>query len=424
MKRSGNLPLIIFLLLLVLYCFIEARGEGDLYIYLQAAGLLKEGGDIYLHKYIDEQYQYYYSVLFAFFLEPFYKLPYYGVKLCWLLLNLSFFLHLIWLLWRSEMTQALPEKKRKLFLILSLVFSARFFHENMHASQISILILWCCIVGLKSSFEGHPIKAALLIAAGINLKILPIVLVPYLIYRAQWRTALLVLLFTAVLLWVPGLVVGQEYNFHLLQSWWSQINPQQPRHVLDVDERSFHGLSTLLATLLVKEVPDVHALSLPRNIADLSYETVSRILLTVRLALLAFSLYFVRALPFRSARSVWQRLTEQAYLLLLIPLIFPHQQHYAFIFICPAFCLLLYHVILRWAELGTTARWLMLFGLSLVYLTGNLKLILGEFNRYYEHYKLLSYGTLLLIPLLAWVFASEARIRRHERELEKEHGIL
>jgi hypothetical protein len=59
-----------------------------------------------------------------------------------------------------------------------------------------------------------------------------------------------------------------------------------------------------------------------------------------------------------------------------------------------------------------------------VYLTGNLKLILGEFNRYYEHYKILSYGALLLIPLLAWVFASEDRMCRQERELEKERGIL
>jgi hypothetical protein len=40
-----------------------------------------------------------------------------------------------------------------------------------------------------------------------------------------------------------------------------------------------------------------------------------------------------------------------------------------------------------------------------IFLCGNLKILLGEFNRYYEHFKILTYGALLLIPLLAWVRA-------------------
>jgi len=399
---------LILLLLSVLYCFIEAMGEGDLYIYLQAAGLLKEGGDIYLQKYIDEQYQYYYSVLFAYLLQAFYSLPYYGVKLIWLLLNLSLFIHLLILLAKSPMVQTFSEKKQTIFLSLSLIFSARFFHENMHASQITIVILWCCILGLKNINEGKAARGALLIAAGINLKLLPLVFLPYLLYRGKWQSVLYIGLFTVLLLVFPSVLIGHDYNMQLLASWWSQINPQQLRHVLDVDERSFHGLSTLLATLLVKEVPDVYALSLPRNIADVSYDMVAKILLLVRLLLLAFALYFVRSLPFRPAASRWQSLCEQAYLLILVPLIFPHQQHYAFLFICPAFCLALYQVIQQWSVLGKKKRQVLILLLSLVYLTGNLKLILGEFNRYYEHYKILTYGALLLIPLLAWSFRRSA----------------
>lgn len=407
MKHRRKLTLLILLLLSILYCFIEARGEGDLYIYLQAAGLLSDGGDIYLHKYIDEQYQYYYSVLFAIFLQPLYSLPYYGVKLSWLFLNLALFIHLLWLLAQSRLVKDLSEKKQTVFMCLSTVFAARFFHENMHASQISIVILWCCVLGLKKSAEKKWFSAGLLIAIGINLKLLPLVLIPYLFYRGQWRSALYTVLCTICLLLVPSIIIGPAYNWNLLQSWWSQINPQQARHILDVDERSFHGISTLLATLFVKEVPDLYALKLPRNIADLSYETVAGILLTVRLLLLAFCLYFVRALPFRAAKTRWQSLCEQAYLLLLIPLIFPHQQHYAFIFICPAFCLLLYQLILQWEVWPISKRRLFIFALSLIYLTGNLKLILGEFNRYYEHYKILTYGALLLIPLLAWTSRSK-----------------
>jgi hypothetical protein len=402
MMHRQKIAGLIFVLLCLLYCIIEAKGEGDLYIYLQAAGLLGQGGDIYLHKYIDEQYQYYYSVIFALFLQPFYTLPYYGVKLLWLLLNMSLFLHLVWLLAKSDLVNKLQTRQKNLFLILTLVFSARFFHENMHASQISIVILWCCIVGLHLIWKKKIRAGAFLIALGINLKLLPLVLVPYLFYRGEWRSALYILVFIFFLFAVPAFAIGYDYNLLLLQSWWSQINPQQVRHVLDVDERSFHGLSTLLATLLVKEVPDVYALPLARNIADLPYETVSKILLSARLILLGFALYFVRSLPFQQAKSLWQRLSEQAYLLLLIPLIFPHQQHYAFIFTCPAFALLLYQAIREWKVWSPWRKRSLSFLLVLIYLSGNLKLILGEFNRYYEHYKILTYGTLLLIPLLAW----------------------
>jgi hypothetical protein len=41
--------------------------------------------------------------------------------------------------------------------------------------------------------------------------------------------------------------------------------------------------------------------------------------------------------------------------------------------------------------------------LIFIYLSANLKLLLGEFNRYYEHFKVLTYGALLVIPLLIWV---------------------
>jgi hypothetical protein len=44
----------------------------------------------------------------------------------------------------------------------------------------------------------------------------------------------------------------------------------------------------------------------------------------------------------------------------------------------------------------------------MIYLCANLKILLGEFNRYYEHYKILTYGALLLIPLLIWVRNKES----------------
>jgi len=45
--------------------------------------------------------------------------------------------------------------------------------------------------------------------------------------------------------------------------------------------------------------------------------------------------------------------------------------------------------------------WGLLSGLILIYLFTNAHLLLGEFREYYNHYKIITYGGLLMIVLLA-----------------------
>src|SRR4051812_30482520 len=132
MVKKPALTFIIIAILTLIYCFIESYGEGDLYIYLRATGDLKEGKNIYTEGYINSSYHYYYSVLFAYLLSPFYSLPFSGVKFCWLILNAFLYWHLFYLLLQSSWIKQLPEKKARLFLLFLFLFSLRFFHENIH----------------------------------------------------------------------------------------------------------------------------------------------------------------------------------------------------------------------------------------------------------------------------------------------------
>jgi hypothetical protein len=384
------------------YCVAEAFGEGDLYIFLAAAGDLGAHKNIFQTKYINEDYHYYYSVLFAILLKPFYSLSFYWVKLGWLLLNMFLYLHLFYLLLRSKWIGLLPEKQKLIFSGAVFLFSFRFLHENIHASQITILIFWCCVYGLYRIANGKEISGAAILALGINIKLLPIVFLPYLLYRAFYKAFGFTVLFYVLSLFLPSIIIGHDYNMLLLKTWLGLINPTNTRHVLDVDERSFHGLSTLLSTLLVEKVPDYYAMNLKRNVADISLAALAKILMTVRLILVAFTLYFLRSGPIKKARSSWNLLTEIAYILLIIPLIFPHQQHYAFLFSVPAFSIVLYTLVINYTALKKGKIIFLSALLTLIYLTVNLKILLGTFNNYYEHYKILTYGALLLIPILAW----------------------
>lgn len=392
------------------FCFVEAKDKGDFYIFLSATGDLNIGENFYENKYVDG-YHYFYSVLFALLLKPFYSLPFFWVKFCWLFLNTVIYIKLLRMLAKSKLVALLTEKKKTIFIALIFIFSLRLFLDNMHSSQITLLILWCCIYGLYLITNNKPVSGAAILALGINIKLLPIVFLPYLIYRGYFKAFAFTILFYVIYLFAPSVFIGHDYNMTLLKTWLSLINPSNQNHVLDVEERSFHGLSTLLSTLFVKDVPDVYALALKRNIADVAIPTLSKILLFTRLTLVAFTLYFLKWRPFIKARSEWHQYIEISYLLLLIPLIFPHQQHYAFLFAVPAFAITLLYLFLKWEEISRTCKLTVSGLLTLIYLSVNLKLLLGTFNPYYDHYKILTYGALLLIPLLVWLMSRKGILR-------------
>lgn len=388
-------------LALLAFLYIESQGKGDFYIFLSAAQDVFKGENIY-DKLYNQWYHYFYSVFFAIVLHPLVYLPFQLSKFLWLSLNV-FFVYRIFMIIKNLLPLHDFSKKQLLFLrYMGFLFSLRFIYENLHHSQITILILFLSLQGLQLIVTNkQPLAGAALIALGINIKLLPIVLIPYLFYRRFFKAGFLTIGIYILLLFTPAIFIGWNNNTNLLCTWGQLINPVNKVHILDTEERSFHGLSTLLSTLLVEKVPDAFALPIKRNIADISIEQLSTVLNTVRLTLILLSLYFFRSFPFKHALGLKHQFREISYLLLLVPLIFPHQQHYAFLFICPAFIFCLYYIIQNKNNISRGKFYFLTISCAVIYLVCNLKLILGEFNPYYEHFKILTYGALFLIPILA-----------------------
>ena len=397
---KNRLITLVILVGVLIYLIIEARNQGDLFIYLSASRDLFRGKDIYSIWYVDWFY-YYYSVLFAILISPLNLLPAYVAQLLWLMLNAFFLYRTIKIIASYFNSPLLTRKQRQLLLILSIVFGLRFIMGNFHYQQVTILILYLILEGLELIFSGKKFAGALLIALGINIKMLPLVILPYLVYRREFKATMFVIISFATMAFIPALIIGIERNNFLLISWWNHINPVSSHHTLDVDEASFHSLSTLLTTLLIEKAPDTHALPIRRNIADMSITQLTYILNTIRLLLITFSIYFFRTKPFVSQLDKIHRFWEVSYLLLLVPLIFPHQQHYAFLFIVPAMCYIFYYLISQKNNITPFKFWALVVCCVISYLAGNLALLLGEFNAYYQHFKILTYGALIVIPMLA-----------------------
>ncbi|OFX32743.1 MAG: hypothetical protein A2X08_06770 [Bacteroidetes bacterium GWA2_32_17] len=395
-------------LIILLVILFEARGKGDFYIFISASRDLMLGKNIYNIQY-NEWYHYYYDILFALILVPFTYMPLYIVKIMWLILNV-FFVYRIWKILMNWLPVSLLKKSSKiLFIIASFIFILSFLRDNFHLAQVTIFILYLTLEGLFLISNKKIIAGSLLIAFSINIKLLPIVIIPYLIYRNEWKSALFILGFILVFLFLPIEFIGVDYNNFLLVERWHLINPTNQAHILDTSERSFHSLSTLLATLLVKDCGDWQVLALKRNIANISIENLNIVINLVRCALILFTLYFLRTKPFKNITVKLQKLYEISYLCLLIPLIFPHQQHYAFFFIFPASTYLVFYWIYLYfnkknyniGKYFKVKKITLIIFISIAYFLTNSHFILGTFNNYYDHYKTLTYGVVILIILLA-----------------------
>ncbi len=222
-----------------------------------------------------------------------------------------------------------------------------------------------------------------------------------LFYNKQIKACVFIVIWYVVFLFLPALVCGYEANNTLLKTWFSVINPTNQKHLIDTEERTLNGLTTLMPTLLMENVPDQYALANKRNILNLEVTTVITIINIVRLLLVCFVFYFLRRKPFTTPKTRLHQFWELSYVFLLIPLIFPHQQHYAFFLMMPASMYVIYYAFI--SKIFTNKINLFFIAIMiLIYLLTNAHLLLGEFRQYYNHYKIITYGALLMLSLLAY----------------------
>ncbi len=421
-KNNVNLVIFsilsLFAILIILY---EAQFTNDFNIFLSASKDTFEKKNIYKILYNNNNFHYFYSVFLCILFYPLTLIPLYFAKVLWLFFNL-FLVYRIFKIFDKYLPIKNLNHLKKIFIVLFFVFILRFLRDNFHLAQMTIFIFYLSLEGLNLINNNKKIHGAFLIALGIDIKLLPLLLIPYLIYRNQNKTFIYIIIFIFILLFIPSLFVGHDYNLFLISERWNLINPFNKEHILDTTESSFQSITALLSTLLVENSGEKDALELKRNIADISLDNLSLIINIIRLMFLTLTLYFLKTFPFKKSKSNVHTFYEISYLFLIIPLIFPHQQHYAFFFIAPAIFYVLYFFIFKYYLIKEKSKFFILkkiifiISLIFIYFLTNSHFILGEYNRFYDHYKTLTYGVLLLIILL--LFCNPNKIKNNSQFIE------
>jgi hypothetical protein len=391
------------LLFLSLLYFIKVLniGEGDFSVYYGAAKDIAQGKSIYFVEYPvgdKDTCSYSYPPFFAMLLIPFTILPLALADFLWLLLSLVLLLRTFHLIDNFlDLNTFFTTKTYRLWVFIVLLFSARFILYNFDMSQTTLVLLWGCLESLDLTLKNRPILSGLLLATVISIKLMPLVMLPYFFYRRFFKTGFSTLGFLILLNMGSSVFYGFEGYFSVLNQWKSVINPIKPEFILEENRvmESAHSLSALVPSLLTDNVT---RFGINRNFTVLPYQKVVFWLTISQLFFIILTLFFLKTRPFVSILDKKRLFYEVSYLLLIVPLIFPHQQKYAFVMLLPAVAFIGFEF-LKEKQKGNIPKIVTVL-MVIVWLltTASTDGIIGrQLYEYGQYFKLITWGTILLI---------------------------
>lgn len=387
------------LIIAILYAFKCAQVGHDFEVFVNAGDKIIRGLNIYKPPFA-QNLNYYYSPLFALLLAPFSGLPIMISQLAWIFFS-YFLLYRIWVLCNEYFdTSIITDKQQQIWLLITFILSLRFILIDIGFVQMTTFLLWATLQSLSFFKKGRYIKGATLLAFAINIKLLPLAFVLYLFYRRQSKAALLTCLFYVVYLYIPALYLGWSKNNLLLHDWFTLLNPTKKEWLIEAED----GPSSLVALIPVYLTNTTGVLSFKRNFVDLPFGQVSLILNIVRLMFVLLTLVFLGTFPFKTVKGNIRQFWEMSYLFLVIPLLYPHQQQYSFVYITPVLMYLTWYFVVNWQIIKPKMNFfswmaLAIVGFNFTPLVGR-DVISGRVCEVLLYLRILPIAAILLIPLL------------------------
>ena len=396
-KKIRNKQLIIIIIVIFLLGWsIKTAIEGnDFDVFMNASIRLRNHENIYLKPYFKNIYQYFYSPLFAIILVPFSFFPFSIFETFWLM----FMFYNCFDLWKMFNGyfggNHLSDRKYNKWLLLTLLLSCTTILYNISQVQMTVFLVWGIFKSIYFFENKGYLKGGSLLALIINIKIMPIIFIPYLLYRNFFKETAITILFFISFLYLPVLFIGWEYNQLLLITWWNTINPINGEHLIETSNL-LHSITSTIPVLLTKTEGD---LQLRRNILNLSLKNAILISNIFKLILIFCTLSVLKLKPFQREKNKMQIFYELGYICLICPLIFPHQNKYSYFFVIPAFIYLVYYFINQNRNVSIIKISIFIM-LTLTYLPLNGSDIIGKhFFDLIQYFRIQVISTFLLVFL-------------------------
>ena len=400
----------IFLIFGIGLSFIRGFSIGDFDVFLNASERLIAGENIYSppHFY---NLQYYYSPFFAILLVPATFISSAVIKVLWLFLN-SILIMRIWDLSSKYFEiSSLTKKKYNQWMAISIIFMLMPIYLNFLALQMTIFMLWSILESLYLFEKRKIILGSSILALAINIKFIPLVVLPYLFYRKMYKPVVYVLVFFCIYLFLPYVVLGYEYSTTLHFSWWSIINPTNKEHIIE-QGRGFYSISAVIPAYF-SDLPKPDYIVAPRNMMSLNNNQISLVVNIIRI-LFVMSLL----IPLKSKFDKnYKGFLSLSYLCLIIPLIFPHQRGYSFFFMTPIFIFLTYYFLEDSKKNLKKLLPFMLFVMSAILISPIWGLdIIGVYTDVYRDYKIIPIAALLCVLAFLIIVLQDEGTRHYKED--------
>ncbi len=176
---------------------------------LAAARALVQGANPYQ---IPTPFPLTYPLFIAVALIPLAWLPYGFSNFLWFGLNAVCWGYSAYFLLGLFDPKASSGEFKRLFIACSLLLLP-ILQNNFVNGQVNFLVMGCCVLFLKFLLEKKNGLAGFFLAAGISLKLTPLIFLAFLFFRRSWAAMAWTLSFTFLFVWVlPFLIAGPAIN--------------------------------------------------------------------------------------------------------------------------------------------------------------------------------------------------------------------
>jgi len=376
------------------------RNYSDFHCYYLAGERFLQKQDIYVIK--DTQAaEFRYAPVFAMAMSGLALMPEGKADTFWLTLNFLLLIISLSLIGKLIPLEMFNNRQKWLVYGLTLALTARSILNTLDSGQVNILIFWAIVSGAYLISRKKDTPGSALIAFACLIKYTPLLFIPYFLIRKKFKTALAVVLFVALYLLLPALLVGLKDNFAYLKGMIPQLTNStilEPMTILDPKNQSLYSAINRIFTNCILYF---YAPVMPFQNLNLSPQAVK----TTYLAVCAVLLAAIAFLPKNLRRQeINQKTLNIDYAMLLICMILFNLNAWMHNYMLMG---LGYFIILRFIAANGRKAWGMIllllasFALNLI----TLKSITGKTLAYKLHF----YSPMVLSALL--VFAGLLRIK-------------
>ena len=227
-KTAGRHGVIVMSLLVLAVLFgglitdenhqISRQRYGGFRTFYEAAGAVRSNRSPYTRS--PGRYSYVYPPLFACLLTPMVRLPIGQAARVMMAIDAASILGALVLIVSAASVRFFGRVRVE--LVAPVVASTALFlivpiHNELKGLETNAIVMLCFAAGLFFA-DGMPLLAGLALAFAVDIKYLPLVLIPYFVVRRRWALLICTLGSTLVLALLPALVVGWSANLRYLST--------------------------------------------------------------------------------------------------------------------------------------------------------------------------------------------------------------